>query len=261
MSNTYKVAGGIFAVLVVVAVIVYLVWLRPDEPEPEPVVVEQPATPTPAPEPTPTLAERLSERLAGVTLKTSDAVVRELVEGLSSNPKLAAWLANEDLIRRFTATVDNIADGTSPRDHVDFLRPSSPFRAVSKRGKFYVHSSSYKRYDLPVEIFSSLDTEDAVTLYRELRPLIDEAYREISPPGRVFHNRLMIAIDHLLAVRPPSGELELEERTVATFKYADTELEELSDAQRHLLRMGPGNVRKVQAKLRELRDALQTAEE
>ena len=43
------------------------------------------------------LAERLSERLRGTTLRTSDVVVRELVSELSSNPKLVAWLANDDL--------------------------------------------------------------------------------------------------------------------------------------------------------------------
>jgi hypothetical protein len=215
------------------------------------------ATPTPAPEATPTFAEQLSARLTGATLNTSDAIVGELVRELSSHPKLAAWMANEDLVRRFAAAVDNVADGASPRQHVDFLRPATPFRAVSKRDRFYVHPSSYARYNLPAEVFASLDTQGIVALLGELRPLIDEAYREISPPGSDFEDRLIAAIDHLLAVRAPAGDVELEERTVITFKYADDDIERLSDAQRHFLRMGPDNVRKVQAKLREIRDGLQ----
>jgi len=255
MSNTYKLAAGVFAAVIVIVVIVY-VWLRPGGGDEQPIEPIGIAAPSPAPEPTPTLAEQLSARLIGTTLNTSDAIVGELVRELSSHPRLAAWMANEDLVRRFAAAVDNVADGSSPRQHVDFLRPASPFRAVSRRDRFYVHPSSYARYDLPAEVFASLDTEGTVALLGELGPLIDEAHREISPPGSDFEDRLIAAIDHLLAVRAPAGEVELEERTVVTFKYADDDIEKLSDAQRHFLRMGPENIRKVQAKLRELRDEL-----
>jgi hypothetical protein len=256
MPNVYKVAVGIFLVLVVVAVAVFLIWVRPgaDEGPSEPLPI---VTPAPAPTPTPTLAEQLSARLQGVTLKTSDVAVQELVAELSSHPQLAKWLVNEDLVRRFAAAVDNIADGRSPRKHLEFMRPSTPFRAINKRGAFFVNPSSFNRYDLAAEVFGSLDTEGTVALYHEVRPLIAEAYREISPPGWIFEDRLTLAIDHLLWVRVPGGDIELEERTVATFAYADEELEALSDAQRHFIRLGPKNMRRVQAKLREFRDALQ----
>jgi hypothetical protein len=38
--------------------------------------------------------------------------------------------------------------------------------------------------------------------------------------------------------------------TSVTFQFADPELEALSPAQKHLLRMGPHNMRLVQTKLR-----------
>jgi hypothetical protein len=259
MTNVYKVAVGIFAVLVVIAVAVYLIWIRPGTKVDEQAEVMPMATPLPEPTPTPTLAEQLSERLQGVTLNTADEVVRELVAELSSHPQLAKWLVNEDLVRRFTAAVENIADGTSPRKHIEFMRPGTPFRAIQKRGSFYVNPSSYARYKLVADVFTSLDTEGTIALYQELLPLIDESYREISPPGWVFEDRLMLAIDHLVSVQVPTGEIELEERTVATFAYADDSLESLSDAQRHFLRMGPENMRRVQSKMREFRDALEAA--
>ena len=70
--------------------------------------------------------------LAGTTLRTSDAVVRELVSELSANPTLAAWLANEDLIRRFVAAVDNVANGISPTTQLDFMRPEGSFDVIEK---------------------------------------------------------------------------------------------------------------------------------
>jgi hypothetical protein len=43
---------------------------------------------------------------------------------------------------------------------------------------------------------------------------------------------------------------------VVTYAWADEELELLTGAQRHLLRMGPDNVSLIQGKLEELRAAL-----
>lgn len=255
MANIYKVAIGIFVALVVVALAFYL-WLRPGADRSESIETPMTGTPSPVPSPTPSLAEQLSARLSGVTLGTSDVAVRELVDGVSSHPQLTKWLVNEDLVRRFVASVDNIAEGRSPRQHIEFMQPTTPFRILDRRGTFYMNPVSYHRYDLAAEVFESLDTAGTVALYRELRPLIAEAYREISPPDSDFDDRLLQAIDHLLAVEFPAGDIELEERTVATYGFADEQLESLSDAQRHLLRMGPQNVRRVQSKLREIRDAL-----
>lgn len=256
MADNNRTILGIFIVLLLVVVVVLAVWLWPrGEGD---FVEETVAVPTPAPEatPTPTLAEQLSVRLAGTTLSTSDAVVRELAAELSSNPKLAIWLINDDLIRRFTASVNNIAAGMSPRSHLDFLRPKGGFEVDSKGGGvFVIDERSYQRYDLPSTVFSSLDTEGTVALYRELKPLIDEAFREIAQPGRSFDDRLEVAMDHLLVVPVVDGPSLVEERVV-TYAWADDELEAMSGAQRHLLRMGPDNVRMIQSKLRELKAAL-----
>ncbi len=255
MANIYKVAVGIFVAFVVIALAVYL-WVRRGADRPESLETPMITTPTPVPSPTPSLAEQLSARLSGITLSTSDAAVRELVDGVSSHPQLTKWLVSEDLVRRFVASVDSIAEGRSPRQQLEFMQPTTPFRILDRRGTLYMNPSSYHRYDLAAEVFESLDTAGTVALYREMRPLIAEAYREISPAGSDFDDRLLQAIDQLLAVEVPEGDIELEERTVTTFAFADERLESLSDAQRHLLRMGPQNVRKVQSKLREIRDAL-----
>jgi hypothetical protein len=213
-------------------------------------------TPAPTPLPTPTLDERLSERLAGTTLATSDAVVAELVGQLSANPKLASWLVNEDLVRRFTAGIDNIASGVSPRSHFDFLRPKVGFEVDELQGgELVIEESSYQRYDLVAEVVSSLDTDGTVRLYRELEPLIDEAYAEIGPRNARFSDRLDAAFDQLLAVPVLEGTAEVEQ-LILTYAWADDELEAMSDVQRHLLRMGPDNVSKIQDKLGDLRAAL-----
>jgi len=256
MADGNRTIIGIFIVLLLVVVVALTVWLWPGGGSEEPFEAVTASTPVPELTPTPTLAEQLSERLAGTTLKTSDAVVRELAAGLSTNPKLAAWLINEDLIRRFTSSVDNIAAGDSPRAHLDFLHPKQGFSVDEKGGGVLViDPDSYRRYDLPAKVFASLDTEGTVALYRELEPLIGESYREIAPPGRNFNDRLEAAFDQILAVPIVEGQVQVQERVV-TFGWADEQLEGLTGAQRHLLRMGPDNVRRIQGKVRELQAAL-----
>jgi hypothetical protein len=255
MSSSAKTSIAIFVVLVLVVATIYWIWVRPRLDSPLEQLVEAP-TPTPAPEPTPSLAERLSERLKGTTLKTSDAVVRELVAELSSNPQLVKWLANEDLIRRFVAAVDNIAAGVSPTSQLDFMRPKGSFEVVEKDDILIVDPKSYDRYDLATRVFVSLDIEGTAALYRELEPLIDDAYAEISPPGSRFSDRLAAAFDELLAVVPPSEEAELQPK-VLTYVYVDESIEGLDPVQRHFLRMGPENVLLIKAKLRDLKAAIQ----
>jgi hypothetical protein len=260
MAGSNRTILAIFAALLVIMVGLVAWWLTSRGAH-EQAVDQVPApTPAPTPLPTPTLDERLSERLAGTTLATSDAVVAELAGQLSANPQLASWLVNEDLVRRFTAGIDNIASGRSPRSHFDFLRPKEGFEVDEQPGgELVIEESSYRRYDRVAEVVASLDTEGTVRLYRELEPLIDEAYAEIGPRNAEFTDRLDAAFDQLLAVPVLDGTAEVEQ-LVLTYAWADDELEALSDVQRHLLRMGPDNVSKIQAKLGELRAALAAGE-
>src|SRR6478735_8372890 len=47
-------------------------------------------------------------------LDDSDALVRQRIGALSSNPLVSAWLGTTGLIRNFVVVVDNIAHGITP---------------------------------------------------------------------------------------------------------------------------------------------------
>ncbi|MFP2901544.1 DUF3014 domain-containing protein [Corallococcus sp. 4LFB] len=192
-----------------------------------------------------------------VSLPESDGRTRDLAGKLSVDPELARWLQERDLVRRFTASVSNIADGESPRASLLFMAPVGAFQvgAAGADGRSEIVPASYARYDLVARVLGSLDVSGAAMVYRELKPLIDQAYREIAPPAQGFETAFGRAIQHLLAVPVPKGPVEVLPKG-ALYVYASPELEGLSKAQKHLLRMGPGNMRLIQAKLRELRTAL-----
>jgi hypothetical protein len=183
----------------------------------------------------------------------SDQLVRSIVARLSAHPAVASLLVGDGFVRRFVAAVEAIAGGYSPRDELEFLRPNRPFivREDEVAG-LVIAAGSYRRFDLATDVFTSLDTPGMVELYRQLKPQIDQVHRELAWTDVDFDDLFREAIDHLLQVEVPSGALPVERRTIS-YAFADDCLERLSDAQRQLLRMGPRNARRVQAKLRELR--------
>jgi hypothetical protein len=185
----------------------------------------------------------------------SDAWLRERATGLSRDPLVAGWLAQGDLAARFVGAVDAVADEASPRALLPFLRPSEPFRVAQRDGQTVIDPASFARYDAVAGAVASLDTAACAAVYRRVRPVLDAAWRALGNPDLTLEQRLAQASQHLRAAPVPSGNEALIQPAVL-YEYRDPELEALSPAQKHLLRMGPANVRKIQAKLAELEAAL-----
>lgn len=188
-------------------------------------------------------------------LRESDEWLRAEAKELSAKPGLVQWLKASDLIRRITAAVDNISHGLSPWRHLKFLGPGKAISVVRKGDQIYLDPRSYRRYDRIADVFCSLDTAGTVRIFRLAKPLFQEAYRELGYPNRNFQETLLWALKELLSTPVVEGQIALKE-AVVTYSILDEDLEDLSDAQKHLLRMGPQNMRKVQKKLREMALAL-----
>jgi hypothetical protein len=223
----------------------YYFFLRPPPPEQQETAAKPPSIEEPVQPP-----EEID--LLDLDLNESDSVVRKLVEGLSSRPELARWLVTDDLVRKFVAAVDNIALGLSPRAQVDFFKPDGSFLAAkTEDGRYIEDPAGFRRYDIVAEVFTSLDAKGFATLYLRMKPTITKAYRELGYPEADFDDTMRRAIAQMLAVPVVEGNIELQEEVV-TFSMTDPDLEKLNPAQKHLLRMGPGNVQAIQAKLREI---------
>jgi len=219
------------------------------EPEPAPPPVPRPprevaAEPAPAPSPP------APEPIDLPPLDRSDPLIRELAGDLSTRAELDEWLLANDLLWRFTISVMNVAEGTTPRHQLSVMAPSRPFKARIVEGRITIDPSSYARYDAIADVFTSLHTRASVRLFRRLRPLLDQAYSDLGFPDASLDDTLRRAISELLLTPQLDGEPYLTPGIVS-YEFEDPRLEALSPAQKQLLRTGPRNVARIQAKLRE----------
>jgi len=194
-----------------------------------------------------------------VGLGASDAAVREFAAALSANPEFAKWLLTKDLVRKFVVAVDNVANGLSPKPHVDFFSLSGQFRVVRTKGGMLVDEASYSRYDPVTGVVLSLDAVSSARLFRAVKPLLQEAYLDLGYPGVDFEDTLVRAMAELLETPVVEGPIVLEKK-ILSYAMTDEKLEGLSPAQKQLLRMGPKSVGAVQGKLRDLAAALGVVE-
>jgi hypothetical protein len=252
-----KVAGlaaAVVAVLAVAAGLYYFLFMRKtDKPAPAPVV----EAPAPAAEEKVPAAPSGLEPLAfpAVALEASDAAVREFAAALSVDPEFAKWLLTKDLIRKFVVSVDNVANGLSPKPHIDFFGPKGGFRVSRTKQGTFVDPAAYARYAPVVAVIRSLDAAASARLYRAVEPLLQEAYNELGYPGVDFDDTLVRAMGELLETPVVEGPIRLEPK-VLSFAMTDPALEGLSAAQKQLLRLGPAGVQAAHDKIRALAGAL-----
>lgn len=192
-------------------------------------------------------------------LHQMDTFLRALLGGLSASPELARWLATDDLIRQMANGIDRISRGFSPASDLAVLRPSGVFDTSGSRQQVTIDPASYRRYDGLATLVSSLDAKSVADAYRTIQPRLDEAYRGLGRAEGSVDMAVAVALQILIETPTVRGPVRLVPGTGATWAYADPKLENLRPVQKQLLRMGPDNVARVTARLREIKQAIDAA--
>jgi hypothetical protein len=199
-----------------------------------------PPAPADAPPPAPLTEEELRARLLAA----------------SAHPLWPRALEGGDLLSRCARLVENLAAGVVPRKLLAPLAPSGRFEVQEREGRTFVAGTSYGRHDRAAGLVSSLDAKALAGLYRAVHPALEAAYRALGYPPGGLDKATARALARLEAAPVRVGALEVVSDGEGTWMYADDRLEALGEVEKQLLRMGPFNTRKVQAKARELREAL-----
>jgi len=241
-----------------IAIGVYYRYYSPapaSAPQPQ-VIAPQPAAAPPAPaiqHPIPSAAEQQGPPLPA--LDQSDPLMRDSLVGLLGKPAVEKFLVPHRIIRDVVVTVDNI-----PRKKVaPELRPLQPTAGdtvVDNQGSStFLSEQNYARYAPLMDVVRSVDPKALAAVYFRLYPLFQQAYENLGYPGKYFNDRMVQAIDSLLATPDVQGPIALV-RPKVFYQFADPKLEALPAGQKLLLRMGPQNAAVVKDKLQQFRAAI-----
>lgn len=208
-------------------------------PQEEEAPIQHPVEAAPPAEPLPALDE--SDKLLGAALAA-----------LVGDKPFASLFVPERLIRRIVATVDNLPREEAPVKMWPVRPVGSWLDTVGEGDSLVIGPKNAARYGAYVRVVKALDAQKAAAAYRRFYPLFQEAYRDLGYPKGYFNDRLIAAIDNLLATPEPKEPLRLVQEKVR-YQFADPDLEHRSAGQKILLRMGVDNARVVKAKLRDFR--------
>ena len=244
------------------------------EPEPEVTAISEPILEE---EPEVDLVE---EEVAPVvaslpSLDESDEWLKVKLPEITWRKELLTLIIDEDMIRRFVVFTDNFSQGIVAYEHSPFILPnvkflpetdSVSFQTVnqdkaSSEGALQVkqnvwkwNEGSSKRFSLYIDLLRSMDSENLVQWYFDVKPLIDEAYSELGYEDD-FTNTLQDAITRVLDMELPKSSMALIQPSVM-YKFANPQLEALSDSDKLLLRLGKDNLLVIKSVLLEIHERL-----
>ena len=232
----------------------YYFWAQDSRRPPLPVSAPPAATPPQAQAPRFPVPEVAVEKPLPA-LRDSDATMLDGLGSLLGSQALASFIRPESLVRHIVVTVDNLPRQTFAPQMSPVKPPGGQLRTAGKGDELVISPQNSARYTPYVKLAEAVDTRKAVALYTRFYPLFQQAYVELGFPGAYFNDRLVTVIDHLLETPDVKGPIKLVVSHVLP-EFADPTLQERSQGQKLLLRMGPENAARVKAKLRELRHEL-----
>ncbi|WP_206484461.1 DUF3014 domain-containing protein [Thalassotalea sp. G2M2-11] len=277
-STSWWLIAGIIVLAIAGIVAYYIMQEPPKKPTiEEPKVVEYidpaPVEPEPLPEPAEPEVDldqlpdaRLPETETTTepepllpTLDESDDWLKEKLPSITWRKELLKLVIDDDMIRRFVVFTDNFSQGIVAYEHSPLIKPNSAFSAkeINENDEVVLKwdETSSRRFSLYVDLLRSVDSETLVSWYYELKPLVDEAYRELGYPDEDFTDILQDAITKVLDMEIPKERLELVRPSVM-YQYKDQDIENLDDADKLMLRLGKENLLVIKSVLLELNEKI-----
>ena len=209
-----------------------------------PGTTESPSAPEPAAppaEPVPSLAE-------------SDSFLRDRF-ATNGNAYISRLLTRDNILRDAVTGIDLIRRGKNPGRKWFFLQPEGDLMVEERDGKTYLSEANYARYKTMVDAIEQVDVALTVNAYRFLMPVLQDAYAELGNEDLGWEESLTATLDLMTALDLPQGEIEVIGNE-GVYIFADEAMENLPPAQKALIRMGPEQAARVQAKLAEIRKQL-----
>ncbi len=200
------------------------------------------------------LNEVLNVKPELLALKGSDAFFRQALNDVSKN--LSAWFKVDDVITRYLVIINDVAQSQILYKHRDFLKMPQKIAVKEDSNGLYLAREGYIRYNGLANAIASIDVQNGVRLYRTFKPLFEEVYKDFGYPAEYKVDDIFMKAAATVIESPVINHRIALVRHSVRYKFADEKLESLTDVEKQMLRMGPRNTRIIQAKLRQLVEAL-----
>ncbi|MEP7185202.1 MAG: DUF3014 domain-containing protein [Rhodanobacter sp.] len=188
-------------------------------------------------------------------LDGSDDSVVSALQALAGGSDLSALLLQPQVVQRIVATVDALPRRGLNRVMLPVREPKGAFATQDADGSTVMAARNDARYAPYMQVVQNTDPDKLIAWYVHAYPLFQQAYRQLGYPKAYFNDRLIVAIDNLLAA-PDLKQRPTLVLSKGYYRYADPALESLSAGQRALLRAGPDNEALLKSRLREIRSRL-----
>jgi hypothetical protein len=188
-------------------------------------------------------------------LMVSDTTMQNTLADLFGAASLGKVFYEDAIIHRLVTTIDNLPRKSVPSRILPVKPIAGPLVTSSKDDNVSISADNAARYAPYVQLAETIDAKSLVSTYVHFYPLMQQDYRDLGYPKGYFNDRLIEAIDDLLAAPESNDRLQLVQPKIL-YQYADPELEARSAGQKIMIRMGSENEAKVKAKLREIRREL-----
>lgn len=209
-----------------------------DNPQESSAGLPEATLPEDAPEP----ADLVDDRIP------SDQQLLLAAEALTESPLLRALLSQEGFLRYLALAIDAVSQGDLPKPPPGFPAALAPFRAARNAGGWLAATPATQQRLAPwVAAIAAIPAEAVAKWLRLAAPKLQELLREAGDAqADDFPQRLDAALRHLAAIPEFDFDPELvPSGRPGLYDYKDPVFQNLSPAQKALVRTGPRNCEKI----------------
>lgn len=188
-------------------------------------------------------------------LNDSDGTMQGALTEFFGRKSVEQYFLPKEIIRRFVVTVDSLPRKKVPTRYSLFKPVAGNLLATGDQESALLKPENYRRYTPYVLMAEAVDIKKIVAAYVYFYPLIQQEYKNLGFPSEYFNDRLVAAIDDMLAAPEVPGQVKLI-RPKVLYQFADPELEVLSAGKKIMIRMGSENAARTKARLRDARREL-----
>lgn len=221
----------------------------PAPPEAEPPVPEPPAPEVP-----------VEVEPPAISLGESDGVLAETMASINAGQLGDQFIMRPNGLERGVAIVDNLRQGAVPYKLLPVGRPSKAFPFTDNGLAVTMDPAGFERYNGLADTVAGIDVPATLAIYDLLSVAIEEAWDALGYTDTAFDDAVLSTLGAIMLTPATNVEARLI-KDESNWIYEDEALESLSALQKQIMRMGPENADKIQAKARELRGALMDREE